>query len=175
MQLSLLPPSPSHCRRNRVPGRAAQSVAGDAIDAFSLPDGHVASPPRRLRSRRGCGDGVGVGVPQLLPRLSDTAIVLDANGRARDPADVCAILDRRLGQLRTQAGDRYLTMCYALFNPSARSVRVACAGHPAPLMIESRGREIEARYLETSGPPIGMELGLPFTQSEFALGQSGEL
>lgn len=49
--------------------------------------------------------------------------------------------------------ERYVTACYATYDPVSRSLAYALAGHPAPVLI--RPGDHEARQLSVEGSPLG--------------------
>lgn len=88
---------------------------------------------------------------------------------AREPAEVLANLNRTM---LLDAGDRDIaTFCTVLLAFAQRTgsgfrLRLACAGHPAPLLIDAAGRSTE---VQTAGPPAGWFQNAAFGETEVEL------
>ena len=78
----------------------------------------------------------------------------------RNPAEV---LERLNATFKMEQHDsRYFTIWYGVFSQRTHELAYAGAGHP-PALLRNRGAATaELLRLESQGPPIGWDLGLPF-------------
>uniref|UniRef100_UPI0010411D50 ATP-binding SpoIIE family protein phosphatase n=1 Tax=Actinomadura roseirufa TaxID=2094049 RepID=UPI0010411D50 len=156
LQRSMLPDDPPDvagarvCYRYRPAGQAAQ-VGGDWFDAIPLP---------------GCRLGIVVG-DVMGHGLTSAAIM----GQMRTAVRTLAAQDmrpdrllRQLDALARRLGEDYLATClYAVYDPVARTCRIAGAGHVPPVLVSPGG---ESRVLPVpAGVPIGVG-GEPFETVE---------
>ncbi|MEY9988657.1 PAS domain S-box-containing protein [Streptomyces sp. V4I8] len=136
-----------------VPGSHVTVVGGDWYDVTSLPGHRVALV---------VGDVMGHGVPAAaaMGRLRITAKAL-----ARSDPEPSALL-AELDACAQEAGIEFATCLYIVYDPGAGRARIACAGHPPPLVLHPGGR------VETVGEVLGIPLGVgghPFGTTEIAL------
>jgi serine phosphatase RsbU (regulator of sigma subunit)/CHASE3 domain sensor protein len=150
LQRSLLPdalpalPGATLASRFRASGTGT-IVGGDFYDAFALDDG---------RWLAWIGDVCGKG-----PRAAAVAALARYTVRAEarrqpSPSALLATLDDAL-QRHAAPEERFLTAICAMCEPGPEGLRVrlAVAGHPPPLLLDSDG---ECSVLEASGPLIGL-------------------
>jgi sigma-B regulation protein RsbU (phosphoserine phosphatase) len=79
----------------------------------------------------------------------------------RDPAQVLERLNTTF--VMEQHDNRYFTIWYGVFSNTSRQLAYAGGGHPSALLQSSAGpTSAEMQQLESQGPPIGWNLGLPF-------------
>lgn len=126
-----------------LPGAAGTQVCGDWYDVIALGAGRLALV---------VGDVMGRGVPAAavmghLRTAARTCARLDLR-----PSEVLDVLD---GVLRDLDQDAIATCVYAVFDPHARELRVASAGHPPPLLSTPRGTS-----------PLGVEVAAPLGLSD---------
>jgi PAS domain S-box-containing protein len=136
-----------------VPGSHVTVVGGDWYDVISLPGERVALV---------VGDVMGHGVPAAaaMGRLRITAKALARSGP--EPSDLLTELDA----CAQEAGIELATCLYTVYDPGTGRARIACAGHPPPLVLHPGGR------VETVGEVLGIPLGVgghPFRTTEIAL------
>jgi phosphoserine phosphatase RsbU/P len=150
LQRALLPDAlPDHPSARLVarylPRENTADVGGDWYDAIPLGDGDVGLA---------IGDVAGKGL-RAAAVMGDLRSALRAYAAEhRSPERVLALLDAR------PTHDRWFaTVIYAVFSVRARSLTIADAGHPPPLLIPAAG---EPRYLSgATAPPLGSSLGPP--------------
>jgi len=126
-----------------------QRVSGDYYDYFRTPDNRVVVI---------CADVAGKGVPAslLMANLQAAVHVLFIEGA--DLGKVLTIINRLV--CANVEGDRFITGIFAVFDPAARRVALANAGHPPPIVISARGVEPLAFEPEL---PLGVEEATAYT------------
>ena len=161
LQRSLLPPSlPAvaglDVHAAYVPGRdeLQLAVGGDWYDVFVLDDEHVALA---------LGDVVGHGLRSASLMGQVRSALRGLAMHQRDPAVVVTALDRLVATL---AEDAMATLAYSVLHLPTGAVETVLAGHPAPLVRCDLG--VEALAAEP-GPPLGTQLGLPYTTTRSTL------
>jgi PAS domain S-box-containing protein len=87
----------------------------------------------------------------------------------QDPGEVLVLLDRYTSQHSTQ---RLATTCLAILDTSSRTVELASAGHPFPLLT-SQGKAATSLHTQP-GPPLGVADG-SYPVARFALPYQGTL
>jgi anti-sigma regulatory factor (Ser/Thr protein kinase) len=128
------------------PGGLGVDVGGDWYDVIALPDGSVVVV---------LGDVMGKGVPaaivmgQIRSALRAYAVLDPSPGR------VLERLNRFVGSLGVP--EQVVTVSLGLVSPARDTMRLALAGHPAPLLVPSHGPTdmLPAR----SGPLLGLDSG----------------
>jgi serine phosphatase RsbU (regulator of sigma subunit) len=110
-------------------------------------------------------DAVGHGVPAaLLTMVLTNSLVVGEEtpiGQRPRPMDVMARLNRRLMEGALGMCGRFATGVYGLIDSATRSVTIAGAGHPPPIVLSHEG----VRTLATDGPLLGIFPDAEFTQS----------
>lgn len=154
LQAALQPPAITAC--NAAPCAAicrnAGHVGGDLVGHFPIGSTGVG-----LYSIDVCGHGVAAAIravhlSQVL-NARDPAhnLALAPGGRARDPAEVVAALNRRFVG---EAGEAlHFTMVLASLCLVSGEVRFCQAGHPPPIILPQHG---PARLVGAGGPPVGL-------------------
>ncbi len=127
------------------PGKIEAQIGGDWYDAFALPDGRVVIS---------IGDVLGSGLDAAIAMTKIRQAIRTASLGDADPA---AILDVADIALRLDDPDKLATAVVALYEPVARTLTCAAAGHPAPLMRAPDGTVSEP-FLER-GLPLGIRTG----------------
>jgi phosphoserine phosphatase RsbU/P len=138
--------------------RPVNAVSGDIYHVRQMGDGRVAFF---------VADAVGHGVPAALLTMVLTNSLLSAEHDESDmtPSLVLERLNRRLLDSSLHTG-RFATAVYGVVDPATGRGSVAGAGHPAPLVMGSRG----ARELVTEGPLLGVFSDADFPAANFTLG-----
>ncbi|HVL32537.1 MAG TPA: SpoIIE family protein phosphatase [Actinomycetota bacterium] len=136
-----------------VPGGPGVEVGGDWYDVVPLRDGSLVLA---------MGDVVGRGVQaaSLMGQLRNALRAYAFEGTS--PVGVLTRLNDLLYDI--EAFDNPMaTLLYAVYEPETGTLRVANAGHPPPLVLDSAGN---ASFLETSqGVPIGALPSPRFTEA----------
>jgi PAS domain S-box-containing protein len=146
LQRSLLPPSlplvPGFTMAARyLPAETDARVGGDWYDVVVLDDGGIAIA---------IGDvsGHGIRAAALMGQLRNALRAYAFEGYA--PAAAAGRLDSLVRQLESSW---FATLAYAVIEPDGNALRLANAGHPAPLLVAP---EAEARFLDAGrGSPLG--------------------
>jgi sigma-B regulation protein RsbU (phosphoserine phosphatase) len=157
MQENLLPPRAANVLGVKCDWcfRPSHYVAGDMFNFFALDERHVGFYLL---------DVAGHGLPAAVNSVA-LSMILSPDGpgggplKRFDPAtnrfapaapvDVLHELNRRF----ESAGDRHFAISYGLLDSEASLLRLAQAGNPNPLLIESSGG---VRKLTTGGTPVGL-------------------
>ncbi|SFL79228.1 SpoIIE family protein phosphatase [Streptomyces pini] len=144
-------------------------IGGDFYDAFAAPDGRYV-----LALGDVCGKGPGAAAITGLVRHTLWA----AAQHTTDPEHVLGLVNNALRRQNTP----FCTLAYAVLEPPSdpagtsgpsgtARVRIASAGHPAPLLLRADGRAVP---LEVRGPLLGVldELHHPVTEVELGPGET---
>jgi hypothetical protein len=122
--------------------RTANEVGGDYYDFQTLPDGRLI-----LVVGDASGHGIAAGLLMAIANATlKTAVDVDPL-----PERVAALLNRTL--FRT--GDRraFMTLFYALLDPSSGRLEYVCAGHPFPLLRRAGG---SVQEIGSGALPLGL-------------------
>jgi len=122
--------------------RTANEVGGDYYDFLDLPDGRLA-----IVVGDASGHGMAAGLLMAIANATlKTALDLDP-----EPRKAVEVLNRAL----TRTGDRraFMSLFYAVLDPSSGQLAYICAGHPFPLLRRADGTIEE---LGTGALPLGM-------------------
>jgi len=158
IQKTILPVSLPEVAGLRLAGgnRPTRQVGGDYFDVFPLPDGRTAF----------CvADVAGKGVPAalLVSTLHACLRILLDLGVADLPGFVGRIHRHLLGFSSTR---KFVTLFFAVFDPSSREVRYLNAGHNPGIHLSGG----ETTLLPSSGPPIGILPDVVHRESTISLG-----
>ena len=139
--------------------RTANEVGGDYYDISVLPDGRVA-----LVIGDASGHGIAAGLLMAIANATlKTALEVDPA-----PDKVAKLLNSTL----YRTGDRraFMSLFYALLEPSTGVLDFVCAGHPFPLL---RRRDGSVAELGSGALPLGMrlELELPVHRAQIGPGE----
>jgi hypothetical protein len=127
--------------------RTANEVGGDYYNFAHLPDGRLA-----LMIGDASGHGIAAGLLMAIANATlKTAIEIDP-----DPRRVARLLNSTL----YGTGDRraFMTLFYAVLDPSAGDLDYICAGHPFPVLRKAGGAIEE---LGRGSLPLGMKESTP--------------
>lgn len=157
LQRSLLPQTLPSIEQFRVAARYETGVdgnaaGGDFYDAFTLPDGRLAVV---------LGDVAGHDVRAAALMGQVRAALRALAFTDPEPAVVLTGLDRLVANLAVDARDPelFVTVTYGLADHTARTLAIASAGHPPPLLRRhpSSSDSPVTSYLDIPpGPPLGV-------------------
>ena len=125
--------------------RTSLYAGGDYYDVFPLPDGQFGVI---------VADVSGHGAPSAIVMAMIRAAVHAFPGFACDPAEMLRYLNRHFEFL--WESPMFATALSALIDPRDRSVTIACAGHPPPLLL--RGRQVTVLPVDATMPVLMMDL-----------------
>jgi serine phosphatase RsbU (regulator of sigma subunit) len=137
------------------PAEVGIEVGGDWYDILELDSGAVAVVVGDVVGRGLAAAGI---MGQLCHAVRAYAL--------EDPSPGTVL--SRLNRFIEKTGDEpFATVVFAVFDPKAGTLRVANAGHPPALMMNTDGT---AEFLEqNSGPPIGAVTGNEYTEEVVTL------
>jgi serine phosphatase RsbU (regulator of sigma subunit) len=168
LQRSFLPELPQaisgfQIGRIYAPGSEISSVGGDTYDLFTLPDGRIAVLIADVS-----GQGTAAATLAVMAKYTIRAYALE------DP-EPSSVVRRVNNALVHQTSDStFLTLCYALIDPTTRTVTLARAAHPPPILCRVANPD-ECEALEsTSGLIAGFLLNQEFDTQQVAL-QTGDI
>jgi sigma-B regulation protein RsbU (phosphoserine phosphatase) len=162
IQQALLPKSSPYIPGFAVSGLSvpARAVGGDWYDFIPFPDGRW-----------------GLVLADVSGKGTAAALLMSATrGVLRSLAEACCSPGEVLTRLNQLLVDdfpagKFVTMVYAVLDPSNRTVVFANAGHLLPLFIDSQGK----RFLETErGLPLGLGCG-DYSETSITLSEGSKL
>jgi PAS domain S-box-containing protein len=146
-------------RTRYLPGQERALLGADFFDALELSDGTVATIVGDVAGHGPAEAAVGVAL-----RATWRALVLAGHG----PKEVLDGLDTVLVSDRPSE-EMFATVCCLWVHPDRRSVAIALAGHPPPLL--ARGRKVEVVEV-LAGPALGiLEQGYPWEIDTLEVGE----
>ena len=162
IQQALLPKSSPYIPGFVVSGLSvpARAVGGDWYDFIPFPDG---------RWGLVLADVSGKGTAAALLMSATRGVLRSLAEACSSPGEVLT----RLNQLLVDdfPAGKFVTMVYAVLDPSDRTVVFANAGHLLPLFIDSQGK----RFLETErGLPLGLGCG-DYSETSITLPEGSKL
>jgi len=126
-----------------VPASDRELLGGDWYDALRLNDGRIVIS---------VGDVSGSGLAAAVIMASMRQVI---RGVAQVYADPIAMLDAADRTLKTEHPDTMVTAFVGVFDPVARTLTHASAGHPPPFLRDAAGA---VTPLGTSGLPLGLRI-----------------
>jgi sigma-B regulation protein RsbU (phosphoserine phosphatase) len=140
--------------------RPALAVGGDYFDFVALPGGKLGVA---------IGDVAGKGISAALMMASLQAALRSQAAASNDGA--LAQLIERVNALAYEASsaERYSTMFYAQYDPSARRLTYVNAGHNPPIVLRKRAGSSHVERLETGGTVVGLLPQFAWEQATVAL------
>lgn len=121
----------------------ARQIGGDYYDVLRLDEAHLGWV---------VADVSGKGVPgALVMSLCRTLLRSEAQG-THSPAAVLRAVNRSLAESLSE--DMFVTILYGIYDRRGRTMRMARAGHPYPLLVPAGGQS--ARSIKSSGVAMGM-------------------
>ncbi len=124
-----------------VPASDRELLGGDWYDALRLADGRIVIS---------IGDVAGSGIAAAVIMSSMRQVI---RGVAHVYANPIAILDAADRTLKTEHPETFVTAFVGIFDPIARTLTFASAGHPMPLLRDGNGT---VTSLGAAGPPLGL-------------------
>ncbi len=124
-----------------VPAASELLVGGDWYDAFALDDGRIGLS---------IGDVTGHGLDAAVVMAEMRQAVRFAAMEGFEPQRVLDHADR---MLRSQRPEAIATAGFGIYDPTARTLVYANAGHPSPLLASD---DAEVSALDVDGLPLGM-------------------
>jgi serine phosphatase RsbU (regulator of sigma subunit) len=141
--------------------QTARLLGGDYYDFFPVSDDVVDVVIADV-------SGKGAAASLLMPSL---AVALRLRARELEgPAAIIKDLDGVLKQITSPA--TFITMFYARFNSSHRTLQYACGGHNPPLLVRTETNE--SLLLDQSGPIVGILPDAQFSDTVIPL-RSGDI
>ncbi len=126
-----------------VPANNRELLGGDWYDALRLSDGRIVVS---------IGDVAGSGLSAAVIMSSMRQVI---RGVAQVYADPIAMLDAADRTLKIEHPDMFVTAFVGVFDPVARTLTHASAGHPSPLLRDVTGA---VTALGSSGLPLGLRV-----------------
>jgi sigma-B regulation protein RsbU (phosphoserine phosphatase) len=143
-----------------VRNRPARQCGGDYYDA--LPARGAGGEPRVLLC---VADVSGKGLPAALLMSNMQATLRALLGRLPSLCELAAQASELL--FATTAANKYVTAALLELTPSSGAARYVSAGHTDCLLLRASGEEV---WLKSTGAPLGLLVGVPYTDTTFALG-----
>jgi phosphoserine phosphatase RsbU/P len=162
IQQALLPKSSPYIPGFMISGHSvpARAVGGDWYDFISFPDGRW-----------------GIVLADVSGKGTAAALLMSATrGVFRSLAEACCTPSEVLTRLNQLLVDdfpagKFVTMVYAVLDPSTRTVVFANAGHLRPLFIDNEGEH----FLDTErGLPLGLSCG-DYSETSITLSEGSRL
>ena len=147
--------------------RPTNYVSGDIYDITRLDEDHVGIF---------VADAVGHGVPaalltMIIARSLVTKETFKSSYRIVEPGEVLAHLNQQMLECQGRT-TRFATAIYGIINCRDRSVRMACAGHPPPILISAEG---EMQPVSIDGGLLGVFENEQYEHVEFAMPMGSRL
>jgi phosphoserine phosphatase RsbU/P len=162
IQQALLPKSSPYIPGFAVSGLSipAGAVGGDWYDFISFDDGCWGLV---------LADVSGKGTAAALLMSATRGVLRSLAQTCSGPGEVLTRLNRLL--VEDFPSGRFVTMLFAVLNPSTRTLTFASAGHLRPLLVDDQG----ARFLDSErGMPLGLGKG-EFSESQVQLSKGSRL
>jgi sigma-B regulation protein RsbU (phosphoserine phosphatase) len=140
--------------------RPANTVGGDFYDILPLPDGRLVFT---------VGDVAGKGSPAALLMALLLAMLRTLVDEGLEPADLVTRLNTQV--CRHAPGTRFITLFYAVYEPTTGAITYVNAGHTQPLVVRAGG---ECERLTEGGIALGMFEGSTYTTGQVTI-QPNEL
>ena len=134
----------------------ARQIAGDFYDFIHLPEGKLGILIADVADK-GLGSA-------LYMALSSTLIRTFANEYHRDPAMVLKTANQHI--LRNARANLFVTVFFAVLDPSTGLLRYANAGHNPPFLL---GLSNEIKTLNNTGMPLGIDEDNDWGQDEILI------
>jgi anti-sigma regulatory factor (Ser/Thr protein kinase) len=128
------------------PGGVSNDVGGDWYDVIALADGSVAVA---LGDVMGRGTTAAILMSEMRAALRAYAVLDPA------PATVLARMDELV--MTQPTNEQLIVLAYGVVSPDRRTLRLALAGHPPPLVVAPNGTV--AVLTDGSGPALGLGAG----------------
>ena len=158
MQQSILPTRFPQDPGYTVYGKmqAARNVGGDFFDVIQLNDGRIGLAVADVSDK---------GVSAALFMMSSRTLLKGAAIGLAFPGEVLREVNDLL--LEDNEGSMFVTVLYAVYDPSNRKLTYANGGHNSPLVVHADG--VSALLPLTDGIALGIVPGLPYQQNTVTL------
>lgn len=158
MQQSILPNKFARSDNYRLFGtmQPARNVGGDFFDVIGLADGRVGLA---------IADVSGKGVPAALFMMSSRTLLKGAAMRADGPGEALAEVNDVLNEDNDAC--MFVTMIYAVYDPSTGVMTYADGGHDPPLVVHADGSTTQLPV--TEGVALGVLPGFDYLQDSYQL------
>jgi sigma-B regulation protein RsbU (phosphoserine phosphatase) len=155
--------------------RSSPLIPGFSVSGLSIPAGSVGGdwydfiPLRNGRWGLVLADVSGKGMAAALLMSSTRGMLRPLAQTASGPAEVLTRLNNMM--IEDFPSGRFVTMVYAELDPSNRLLRIANAGHLAPLLVDPSGH----RWINHEhGLPLGISAS-KFSETEVTLGEHSRI
>jgi len=167
IQVSLLPERPPDIVGFDVAThyRAATRAGGDYFDYFPLDDGRWGVMVADV-SGHGAPAAVVMAMTRVILHIVHEAWSGAADAPSREPAPILARLNQELCE--NILSGMFVTCCYGVLDPAARTFTYASAGHPPPVVLEADSHRAAAQDAEGSFP-LGIVEGAEYETAVLAL------
>ncbi|WP_419806751.1 SpoIIE family protein phosphatase [Terriglobus sp.] len=147
VQMRLLPPTPQPMPHAEFATRflPARSIGGDVYDFIPYGPGRVAIA---------IGDVSGKAAPAALYAALVMGILRLLAARHLPPAEMLKALNAQLQERRLDS--QYVTMLFAVWDDTTRTLQVANAGSVQPMLLMHSGEETEVQTVKAEGFPLGL-------------------
>ena len=147
VQMRLLPPAPEPMPHAEFSTRflPARSIGGDVYDFIPYGPGRIAVA---------IGDVSGKAAPAALYAALVMGILRLLAARHLPPAEMLKALNAQLQARRLDS--QYVTMLFAVWDDSTRTLQVANAGSVQPLLLTQTGSGMAVRTIKAEGFPLGL-------------------
>ncbi len=98
-------------------------------------------------------DVTGHGIAAALYTMQLRSLWDEGHALLGRPAEFLKFLNHRLGSLMSGGGDYFATAALACYEADSGLCRIACAGHPPPLLLRPDGT---CAIMKAAGPALGM-------------------
>ena len=158
MQKSILPTAFPESRdyQNHARMEPAREVGGDFYDLIRLEDEKVGIVMADVSEK---------GVPAVQPTVSIRTMLKGAAISYENPCDVLTEVNSLI--CKENDGEKYVTVLYAVYNPSYSSLTYAYGGHESPLLIHRDG--VLERFPTTKRMALGATLSESFEENTILL------
>ncbi|WP_263418005.1 PP2C family protein-serine/threonine phosphatase [Terriglobus albidus] len=141
----------------------ARLLGGDYYDFFSISEHLIDIVIADV-------SGKGIAAALLMPSL---AVALRLRARELEgPAQIIADLNEVL--LEITSSSTFVTMFYARFNRTTRTLQYTNAGHNPPLFLSAESRELQ-QLDKAGGPVLGLLSSAEYTETSIGLGEGDVL
>ena len=140
----------------------ARNVGGDFFDIIRLDAGQIGLAIADVSDK---------GVPAALFMMSCRTLLKGAAIGSHDPGEALTMVND-LVQERNDAG-MFVTLFYAVYDPSSGRLTYANGGHDSPLVIHTDGSSV--RIPSTDGIALGVVPGLEYNQNSVTLSPNDTL
>lgn len=147
VQLRLMPPVPPNVLNADIASAflPARSIGGDLFDFIPYGQDRLAIV---------IGDVSGKAAPAALYAALVSGILRSLATQRLSPAAMLSAMNDQLQQRKLDA--QYVTMLFAIWNGSNRTLEIANAGSVQPLLVTGTGKKRQATTIQAEGFPLGL-------------------